>query len=398
MLLKKKNVNTAIIGIILILMCHIFYLVNIPDGLWLLLYLILAGIVYLKYFKVKVKSARYSAIIILGIFMIIISSIRAKYNSGQPFLYGLDQQKIFAIILMSYFALQKLFYKSKINVELFEKIIIGMGVFECMVYILQHYAYPKIIFLNCMINIRNGARIYADSVVIELMIMICFSRILKNNKGNIKNIACVVLGIFYEFVVAQGRLECMALIFVLAVSFLIYRGWSGKKLIIGSIIVVIGIWIYNSGLIEAFMTTEYNTMEIRDVARNLYYARLLKNPLNLILGYGYLGAGYSDIVGFAGTQKMLYVVDSGIFGFVYSYGIIGIIFVLGIIVKSIKLSFKVYKNENEIYPLMFMIMNIILAYNIVFWWWKSEWTLVMVFLMCFLENAVYKNRCRMDVK
>lgn len=99
-----------------------------------------------------------------------------------------------------------------------------------------------------MINIRNGARIYADTVIVELMIMIAFSRLLKESSNKIKNSMILFLGIFYEFVVAQGRLECMAILFVLLCSFLIYKGHSGKKMIMGSLIVIFVIWFFNSDM------------------------------------------------------------------------------------------------------------------------------------------------------
>lgn len=391
MLLKKKDLNTLILGILVILMCHVMYLVNIVDGIWILLFIFFFGMIYVRYFRIRIKGSQYTLAIILGMIMVLLSALRANYNVGQPVIVGIDSQKIFAIILLSYFPMRKLLFKNMINLELLEKGIIGLGIIECCIYIVQHYLYPNIVFLNCMINIRNGARIYADTVIVELMIMIAFSRLLKNSRKRIKNGFIVLLGIFYEFFVAQGRLECMAILFVLLCSFLIYKGHSGKKMIIFSLIVILAIWFLNSDVFNSFMTTEYNTMEIRDVARKLYYSRIFSSPKNLLFGYGYLTSSYSDVVRFAGTQRALYIVDSGIFGFVYSYGILGIIFIVILFVKSMKLALQLCKKKGELLPFMFLLLNAVLAYNIVFWWWKSEWIFSLIFFICYLESANYRN-------
>ena len=136
------------------------------------------------------------------------------------------------------------------------------------------------------------------------------------------------------------------------------------------------------------MNTEYNTMEIRDVARKLYYSRILSSPENFLFGYGYLTSSYSDIVRFAGAQKEIYVVDNGIFGFVYSYGLLGIVFVATLFFKSMKLALKLCKSRGELLPFMFILLNIVLSYNIVFWWWKGEWVFSLIFLFAILKQKL----------
>ena len=127
-------------------------------------------------------------------------------------------------------------------------------------------------------------------------------------------------------------------------------------------------------------------MEIRDVAKELYFSRLLNSPENFLFGYGFLTSGYSDMVRFAGAQKAIYIVDNGIFGFIYSYGLLGVIFAATLFLKSIKLALKFFNNRGELLPFMFILLNIVLSYNIVFWWWKSEWVFCLIFCVCYLET------------
>ena len=162
-------------------------------------------------------------------------------------------------------------------------------------------------------------------------------------------------------------------------------------MIMGSLIVIFVIWFFNSDIFSGFMTTEYNTMEIRDVARKLYYSRILSSPKNLLFGYGYLISSYSDVVRFAGAQKELYIVDNGIFGFIYSYGVLGAVFIATLFFKSMKLALRFCKKRGELLPFMFILLNIVLSYNIVFWWWKSEWVFSLIFCICYLETENQKT-------
>ena len=57
--------------------------------------------------------------------MVLLSAFMAHYNVGQPITLGIDGQKIFLIILLSYFSLRKLLSRKMIDLELFEKIIVA---------------------------------------------------------------------------------------------------------------------------------------------------------------------------------------------------------------------------------------------------------------------------------
>lgn len=125
MLLKKKDLNTLILGLLLILMCHVMYLINIVDGIWILLFILFFGLNYVRCFRVKINNSQYTSIIILGLIMVLLSAFMAHYNVGQPITLGIDGQKIFLIILLSYFSLRKLLSRKMIDLELFEKIIVA---------------------------------------------------------------------------------------------------------------------------------------------------------------------------------------------------------------------------------------------------------------------------------
>ena len=109
-------------------MCHVMYLLDIIDGIWILLFVLFFGLSYLRYFRIKTDKPEYTSIISLGLVMVLFSTFRAYYNVGQPIIFGIDGQKIFLIMLLSYFPLRKLLSRKLINLELLEKIIMGMGI------------------------------------------------------------------------------------------------------------------------------------------------------------------------------------------------------------------------------------------------------------------------------
>ncbi len=43
--------------------------------------------------------------------MVFLSSFMAHYNVGQPIIFGIDGQKIFLIIILSYFSIAKIIVK-----------------------------------------------------------------------------------------------------------------------------------------------------------------------------------------------------------------------------------------------------------------------------------------------
>ena len=98
-------------------------------------------------------------------------------------------------------------------------------------------------------------------------------------------------------------------------------------------------------IIEQFSLgfTDYGHFGIRADARKLYLEMLAKHP--------FLGGGYPYIenaLEASGYYKRMYLVDNGVFGFIYIYGGVGIIWIAALWTKLIKMSRKVFENKKQI--------------------------------------------------
>ena len=94
----------------------------------------------------------------------------------------------------------------------------------------------------------------------------------------------------------------------------------------------------------------------------------------------------------SGQNESVLLVDNGIFAFTYVYGIIGLIAVIILFSKMLRLAWMLYKVQNKYIGLVFSIFNIAIIYNIAFWWWKSPWTIIMIIMMCKMEYELYDSK------
>lgn len=384
--ISKKTINTCILASIYILMSQFMYFLNVSDSVYLLIIIIFGTISYVKYFRIKTQNT-FSLVALLPLILVVVAAFN---RNGQSLFWGIEAQKNFFLIFLFYFPLRKLLMKNRINIDLLKNFICIYGVIECIVFFTQHWLYPKVVFLECVINSRNGARLYIDSVIIQLMILISVDNILKKNGKNFRNIILIILGVAYEFIVAQGRLECMALVLTLFIAYFLKNKKTDKKFFIIMLGAIIIIWALNSGIINSYIEMD-NTMGIREFARQSYVMELGKNVKSVLTGCGYPMNGVTTGKYLDYTAKM-YLHDNGIFAFVYVYGLMGAIFIILFYLKYFRLAFKLLKEQRDYFPFLFFVLNLVLSYNIIFWWWKSEWIITFVCVICYMENKLFDEK------
>ena len=88
----------------------------------------------------------------------------------------------------------------------------------------------------------------------------------------------------------------------------------------------------------------------------------------------------------------MYLVDNGVFGFIYIYGGVGIIWIAALWTKLIKMSRKVFENKNITYFLLFYLFFIVTCINELHWYYDSGIG-VFILSLCILDakyNELYK--------
>ena len=137
-----------------------------------------------------------------------------------------------------------------------------------------------------------------------------------------------------------------------------------------------------------------NTMAIRYVGRELYFNQLSQSVRTMLFGCGYPNELFSPAASKAGFYDHIYLNDNGIFGFAYIYGLIGVIAVILIVIKALKIVLPEIKNNSiNVIVLMFIMMQIVSSYNVTFWYWKADGTFLLVIILCIAEQLR-----RMEVK
>ena len=407
--LKVKKNSVTIIMIFMILLENCFYLIDTNSihitgafaysDIWLAGLFFYSGYQWIKYLRLKTEcSFRTEIGILVG--LIFISAYQQMKLTGQSMTLGLRPQRNYLIILLAYFPLRKMFVSGKINSEELLDSMLKVGTFSATLYLIQKLTIDHIQFLNVIINQRNGARFYVDSTLIQITAIIAIYRFGKSYR--IKYFGSLIICILYEFLVSQGRLEIMSVLVSVVIGFLMTRKMNRKKFFsICGLILVVFVFLnssYADDLWQSISTmgtttaAQGNTMEIRLIGRVRYAEQLTESFQTLIFGCGYPNMLYEPAALKAGYHLSIGLNDNGMYGFTYIYGLLGVAVIVLVSIKFLKRAYCIYKaNGNTIY-LMYMILNICLAYNIIFWYWKSDGTFILVLMMCLLEQK-FSEEC-----
>ena len=318
-----------------------------PSDLALIFALFWAAFILGSYQKLNLKRMQFAGYMVFFAALIFLSSLQSQLLFGQSIKYGLIQQRRLLIWIFVYFAIELALIKGKFNYEQLVSMIRIIGRIELAIYISQYFLYDYIHFLYVSVSSRyNDVRFYFTPNLLDFLFMIEMDFLLNkynSKREKIKSGITIVLILFEVMIVQKFRLTTMALICCFVLCVLIKRFSKAIKFIY-VMIAVLGICILLNttmfrDIIEQFSLgfTDYGHFGIRADARKLYLEMLAKHP--------FLGGGYpyiEDALEASGYYKRMYLVDNGVFGFIYIYGGVGIIWIAALWTKLIKMSRKVF--------------------------------------------------------
>ena len=368
-----------------------------PSDLALIFALFWAAFILGSYQKLNLKRMQFAGYMVFFAALIFLSSLQSQLLFGQSIKYGLIQQRRLLIWIFVYFAIELALIKGKFNYEQLVSMIRIIGRIELAIYISQYFLYDYIHFLYVSVSSRyNDVRFYFTPTLLDFLFMIemdFFLNKYNSKREKIKSGITIVLILFEVMIVQKFRLTTMALICCFVLCVLIKRFSKAIKFIY-VMIAVLGICILLNttmfrDIIEQFSLgfTDYGHFGIRADARKLYLEMLAKHP--------FLGGGYpyiEDALEASGYYKRMYLVDNGVFGFIYIYGGVGIIWIAALWTKLIKMSRKVFENKNITYFLLFYLFFIVTCINELHWYYDSGIG-VFILSLCILDakyNELYK--------
>lgn len=413
--INKKD-HTWFVILFIFLMENCFKLINTNSinisgvfaysDIWLGLFILFFGLKYIKYLPIKSKYT-YSALLILMELSCCVAAIQQNFYTGQSISLGIRPQRNFMIILLSYFVIRKMSDHLDINWDKLLNAMLLWGTLSAVLYIAQKIVYPSVQFLYALMNYRNGTlRIYVDSALIDIAILIASYKYFSEYKR--RYLCTVLIGFVYLFWVSQGRMEIISILFGVAVGFLVTRKLDKKKFILWfCVILLIAVFFsteYGTQLVTAItsaktLTTEQgNTMAIRYIGRERYFEQLFSSARSLIFGCGYPNSLYAPATYRAGFNLNIGLNDNGIFGFFYVYGLLGVGAIIAIMLVAVKMSIKIYKSEKNSLPLMYLAMILLMAYNVIFWYWNADGTFILVLMLCYIEAKYRECKFEADKK
>lgn len=340
-------------------------------------------------------------IAVAPLFMCAISSIVPAIIFRQSFFAALLAQRHFYLIFLSYYPLRIAFNKKDLTIDRVLKYINIIATAELAVVVVQCFLRKYVIFTTLVFSqfIKYGAftnRMGLFDGPIIILALFCWIQNIMVGRDPFKNSIKVFFSLYVFFVFGQTRMIMASLVAVLVVSLVMYQGKKIVKVILCFMIPVV-IFAFTktsfftmilSALDGSLIGTSYDTVSIRLKAIELY--------LNGFLNSWFVGMGSpheSCITAYqaAGFYDNIFLVDNGVFAFVYVYGILGIFFYYLVYVKKWIISFKLFKKTNIIYYLLFFTYFICSSISIMPFYLYEIYGISLVLILVMLEQQKTNN-------
>lgn len=299
----------------------------------------------------------------------IISVFTAYFTIGQPLIKGIYSLMLPSLILVYFFGC--FLIEDLKRYEKFKTILIYCTLLAGFIYILQALLYPKIIFLSTDFRYRYGNIRFTEFTVFMLFsafitmneLLVKPGKELKSKRFLYSLALLIQLGTF--LLISQSRFITLTSLILIGLALTtlqrrIPRHWILAILLWFSLgITSLLIFFYLMGnvprldfifeTIEEIVTVSGN-LEIRSNAVKYFYENLKGHWL---FGWGALNIDFPKALFVSGRQLWHYVVDVGIVGYTYQYGLLGSLVSLQLMFKSLQVSWRIYKkNSNVFFPLL----------------------------------------------
>jgi hypothetical protein len=379
-LLMKLDKQLILLLLLVLVNESIFYFVEVRTGEILknLMVLVILLIFVKELFNKRdnyMGSNKYNfKIYLISFFILIIIEIfNAALNYFQPISLGIASSKYYFIYLF-YFILANWLLSGKVKKENVENVVIYTSFIASLVYIIQYLLYDNVQFLHVNFLERfGGVRFYQGINLILIGTIFTFNRLLtSSNKMIVGNAIILLINLFYIIYICNSR--TITLPFLISVLITVTLQKRYNKYIFFYFMTFISIimftFIYSKGLYQDNRIVNLVEMSLDDILNksgtfkvrldeiSFYFKQFIESP---ILGRGLLHEGnyYSYLA--LGKQYDYYLSDIGIFGFTFKFGLLGLVIIIGIILKYTKSIIMLWKNKMICYDHVLYIMYIIFA-------------------------------------
>lgn len=330
--IKSISIEECWILCLLVVNTSFFHLVSISDlsgitvpDLEVIICCVFGFLVYLKYGFSPAKGL-FSRISLFTVILVFYGAIIPHILFGQDLLRGFTSQRILLVGYLSYFPLYVAFTKGRLTREKIIKIVCLVGIIEAIVVTAQCLMMGKFSFttLSMEWDSRDGGhrlRIFGYPILFAFFYWL--EAIIKGTKRKGKLLGAVLtLVVFFFFV--RIRMLIMGISAIIVISILTVKTKNQRKIFFILLITAVMIAALHFNVFDfAFSAIKSlsNITDFRTIGRKYFLEAIIKRPM---LGYGFPNINCLEAINAAGENYGIYIVDNGLFGFTYMYGLIGL--------------------------------------------------------------------------
>lgn len=406
--LENKNITTIFFMIVVLAMENFCCL--IPSDKYIINGIIkfsdigvILAVLWMTWVAINLKGKRYNKkkeliyYIFFYLVLVLTSSFAAKDMVNQPISWGIRSVRNQIICFLLYFQVLNALQCGLLKKNDLIKIMYIIGIFEIIIYFLQYILVDKITFTFVDTGEkRNGtARLRFPYLLPLIISFMSYNNLLEKKKNKVFNLLIFGLGLLVLIVICQNRAPSIISIISLLIGFMLWKNGFEKKFFLGILILFITVGLMsNSKLFQsAFDTIEgknngiatLETMSIRKEGQKYYIEKIKKSPL---FGYGTPNLNSERAMKSSGANENYFLADNGIIGFLYIYGIVGIIWLILFFIKIFRCSIYVYKEKQNIFYITYCIFEIGNLYIGMHWYYY--YTVPFILAIILLDYDVEK--------
>lgn len=298
---------------------------------------------------------------ILGIYQII-SVLNATFNLNQPLMKSIYSE-FMNMLYLGYFVFMILEGGETGFRERMERTIIIIATIGSIFYFAQFLVYDSFVFLDADFRYRyDTIRFSEPSMLLAISCFLTFEQILKGRgKQLVWLLGSFALQMFYHIMISKGRMVLIGLILSFAAVMMIQRRIRMQLLMF---FLVLGMLVVSTWMLSNYESTQVQVTEeasdeglissITEVTEQsgnfgvrtdaIRYYRLHMDG-HLLLGQGIINQDHSKSYFVTGRNLEYYIVDVGLFGYVFEYGLIGLALMLLLIIRGIAAAVQGYRKD-----------------------------------------------------
>jgi hypothetical protein len=335
-----------------------------------------------------------------------VSSISSFYFNGQPILYSFIASRV----LLYYLFYRALLIIRPSNTLISKSILIIAGI-HFMLFLIQFVIYPNKILLSFMEPDRASVRIRMPGrAFIHFTALWSFSYFINDKNRDRIQSAVIWLGSFLIVVLAVTRsiiisilLGFVSLLLKFQKRRIVFISFIGVLIAAGLVFVISSIdpKLVSNMISVSVDNSQQGDESLRALAINYYYEDVLQRPLAFVLGNGNptggenfksaysLKSNYERDLGF-------YLDDLGLFGTVYRYGLIYLLFVVTIFWKVYS-GFRLIPTDTLQFIKVYFLFLLVLIFLIDFFAINTDSITIICISLYIIETEVKRAKLQLFI-